>query len=257
VPHRREATADEIKRVATAYGVRFPVVQGGWFDSGVRDTIPRTIVFGHTGVCVNEGAAARADAKVRQAVGAALVGDVAEPTRPIAAVADMLQKGGPPADALRKLNTLKNDPDPKTAAAAKAIVGRILAVAEKRLADAKATAAEEPVAAYDAAQRTAARWKGFPIGTQAAELAAKWKQEKAVAAELKVRPQLETVRKLDAEITARVGTAQVGPLELKRTFGSELKKIGTTVAQMRKAAADAPATKEAEEIAKKYGVAAK
>lgn len=249
--HSQNVEADEVRAVAGRLGMRFPVIQGA---SGADvTTIPHSLLFDHTGQCVFNGKPAELETKLRPTVGAALLADVTDPPKSVAAVADLLKKGGSPVDALKKLNTLKNDSDKKVAAAAQAIVTKITSIAQARLDEAKGQVKDDPIAAYDAAWVTAVRWKGLPLGTQATEIVNKVKTDKLVVAELKARPALDGLKKLDTALSATMkDDAEAKTAEFKKAHAAQLKQMTQAYQAMVKSNPDTPSAKSAEVIAKKY-----
>jgi hypothetical protein len=256
--HAQNVGADDLKAACRALGVRFPVVQGGAVGGDGGGGIPHCYLFDHAGACVYEGHPDKVEGKLRPAIGAALTAGISDPPKSIATVADALKKGGSPIDALKKLNALKGDSDKKVSEPAKAIIGKITEVAQKRLDEAKAAAKDDPIAAYDLAALTLTRWKGLSLGMQANELVGKLKQEKVVVAELKARPTLETLRKLDTLVSARLkDDTDLKSAEFKKAFAPQLKQMTQAYNTLVKVHPDAPATKAAEEFAKKYDLKAK
>ena len=256
--HAQNADADELKAKCQALGVRFPVVQGGSIGGEGGGGIPHCYLFDHTGACVCDGSPDKVEAKLRPAIGASLIADVTDPPKSIATIADALKKGGSPVDAMKKLNNLKNDSDKKIAEPAKAIIGKITEVAQKRLDKAKESVKSDPVGAYDLAFLTATRWKGLPLGTQANEVVSKLKMDKTVTAELKARPTLETLKKLDTFIAAKVpDDTDLKSAEFKKAYVSQLKQMTQAYQTLMKSYSDTPAAKTAEDIAKKYDLKTK
>lgn len=251
--HVQKASQDDVKAKCRGLGIRFPVTAGGSVDGNKSGGIPHCFLFDHEGKLAFDGHPKDVEAKLRDAVAERLVGDSSEePTKAIATALAAFRKGGTPLDLLKKMNTLSNDGEPKTAKAAKAISAKLQSGAQARLDDAKAQATDDPIAAYDSAVTVAARWKGTNLGRGATDLVEKLKGNKLVAGELKARPTLDKLRTLDEAMTKAAvvrGDLEPGTPEFKKAFAKELKQVETTVATMKKSFPDAPATKQAEEIA--------
>jgi hypothetical protein len=97
--------------------------------------------------------------------------------------------------------------------------------------------------------------KGMTLGTKAGQAAAKLKADKGVQAELKVRPTLAQLAKLEASVTqaAAASKTEVGSAAFKKTYAAQIKQAASLYQQMVKAAPDAKATKDAAEIAERLG----
>jgi hypothetical protein len=255
-PHRQKATNEQLKAKAQALGIRFSVTETGDLPGRETKGIPSVVLFDHTGKVIYEGGPDGSEAKMRAAVGAALVetAEIGTPEKALTAVVDGLKKGQLPLASVTKLQNFARGSDAATAAQAKKLVDAILASAQKRLDGASELAKDEPLAAYESVQRIATNFKATPLGPKAAELAGKLKANKAVQAELKAKPSLEQIKKLDALITAKAGKLDLTSPEVKKAFAAQLKQMGNVLQQMKKAYADTHATAEAEEIAAKYDI---
>lgn len=254
--HSQNVEVSEVKAMSQRLGMRFPVVQSS--NAAGDGTIPYSLLFDHTGRNVYAGKPAGVEEKLRPAIAAAFMADVSDPPKPIATVADTFKKGGSAIDALKKLNTLKNDSDKKVSEAAKSIVSKMTAVAQSRLDAAREEMETDPVAAYDAATFTAARWKGLPLGAVATDIVNKTKSNKVVVAELKARPTLETLAKIDAALSAAMkDDSEAQSAEFKKKHTSQIKQMTQAYQTITKASSDTPAAKSADVIAKKYDLKAK
>jgi hypothetical protein len=253
-PHCQNVGREEVKATAARLGIRFQVPDNVSIPNGERGAIPHLFVFDHDGKCLFEGHPNKAEAAVRQAVGGSLVAAAKLGTvpKPLAAVVDGLKKGQSPRALLPKLLSLKSSGEKDTAEAAKALADAVLGFAQKRLDDAVAAG---PIDGYDTATRLAVTMKGTPVGTKATQTAAKLKTDKAVADELKVRPQLEKLRALAAALETAAGNAKLVPNTeaYKKAYAAQLKQADALYKQMQKTAPDAPATHEAGEIMDRIG----
>jgi hypothetical protein len=253
--HVQNASDADVKARAKSLGMRFTVTDGGTISGVKADGIPHCVLFDHTGKMVFEGHPKDAEGKVREAFADMLAVETGgKPSKPVTTALDGFKKGGTAAELLKKLGAVRDGGDPTPAKEAKAIIARLQSGAQTRIDTAKRDMKDEPIAAYDSAVQVVARWKGSPVGKEAAELVAKLKDDKAVAAELKARPTLEKIKATETAILAAAKDKEPGSAEFKKAFGPPLKQLEQQVANLKKAYPDAPATAEAEEIAKRLGV---
>jgi hypothetical protein len=254
-PHRQKATDDEVRSVARARGINYTVTTGH-VAGGKGTGIPHSFIFDANGKCVFEGHPAEAEKALRATFGAALVAKADRSSFPklVAAQADALKAGKPPAGVLTKLQPLTRAPDAETAAAAKALADVLTAPAKAALAAAKAQRADDPLAAYDRVQRLTVTFKGTPVGADAVKFFAELKADRAVTAELKARPLLEKVRALDQVLGKVLGEKEAPDDAFRKATGPQLKQLKDVIGQMKRAVPDARATKDAVVLAEKYGV---
>jgi thiol-disulfide isomerase/thioredoxin len=260
--HAQDGMDEQVKRTALSRGVNFPIVKNASVEGGNDFSgIPHCMLFDHSGKCLYRGDPQSVETKLRLALGAALAdtGSKADLAPPVAALAASLRKGTAPARVLRQAVALLKSSSKTTAGDARILVGRLTAAAQTRLDEANRVVESEPLRAYDLAVAVAGTFKGAPVSTEAAALAAKLKGDKAVAVELKARPALESIRKLDQVLGARALAARVdttNPDFLKANRAS-INQLRTRLTQIKKTAPDAKATAEAATIAEKYGVTVK
>lgn len=253
--HVQSATEEQVKAKTKALGMKFPVTKGGSITGMKVEGIPHCAVFDHTGKLVYEGHTNKAEPKLREAFANMLAADAGEtPTKGVAGVLDLFKKGGSAADLVKKLTTLKDDADGSTAKQSKAISAKLQSGAQARFDEAKANMKDDPIAAYDAAVQTAARWKGTTLGKSAGEVVEKLKSDRTVWNEMKARPTLEKVRAAEAAITKAAKGQEPDTPEFKKAFAPQLKQLDTLLKGLKKQYPDAPATAEAEEIAGRLGV---
>lgn len=248
--HVQSATDEQVKAKTKALGMKFPVTNGGSITGMKVEGIPHCAVFDHTGKLVYEGHTNKVEPKLREAFANMLAADAGEtPTKGVTGVLDLFKKGGSAADLVRKLTTLKDDADGNTAKQSKAISAKLQSGAQARFDEAKANMKDDPIAAYDAAVQTAARWKGTTLGKSAGEVVEKLKNDRPVWNEMKARPTLEKIRAAEAAITKAAKGQEPDTPEFKKAFAPQLKQLDTLMKGLKKQYPDAPATAEAEEIA--------
>ncbi|MFM8326912.1 MAG: hypothetical protein ACKN9U_18790, partial [Pirellulaceae bacterium] len=123
---------------------------------------------------------------------------------------------------------------------------------KQKLDDAAAQVKDDPLAAYDAVQRIATKYKSTPIAAKANEVVTTLKADKTVQAELKARPLLDQVRKIDGQLAPKAEKQDPKSAEFKKAFAGPLRQMANAMQQLKRLAPEARATKEAEEIASKY-----
>jgi thiol-disulfide isomerase/thioredoxin len=257
--HAQNGTDEQVKGTALARGVNFPIVKHASVEGGNDFRgIPHCMLFDHTGKCLYRGQPEGAAGTLRLALGAALAdtGSKTDLSAPVAALAASLRKGTSPARVLRQAVPLLKSPTKTTASDALVLVSRLTATGQSKLDEANKMAEAEPLLAYDLAVAVAGIYKGTPLSTDAAALAGKLKNDKTVAVELKARPALEAILKLDQvlskrAVAAKVETTNEAFLKANRTSINQLRQRLT---QIKKTAPDARATAVATTIAEKYGV---
>lgn len=256
--HVQSATDDEIRRTAESLGIRFAVTKGGSVP-GSKGSIPQCFLFDPAGECVYEGHPNEVEPKLRSAVGRALVdaAGLSDPARPLKSVVEALQAGTqPPLTALQKLMPLRSTAGP-AGEQAKALVEKILENGQRSLDNAKSKSASEPVAAYDIAQRLVAGFKGTPVSAKASELIVKLRTDKAVIAELRARPLLAMVKKIDDALADGTKEADRKSPEFKKINAEQLRRMKSTIQQLKRAYGETPAARAALAIAEKYDLAGK
>jgi hypothetical protein len=255
--HVQKATPEEIRAKARPSGVNFAVVSGGSVEGG-RDYkgIPHCMLFDHTGKCLYRGSPSSVEAQLRAAVGSAAVARTGKTAfgRALAPLADALKKGQPPAAVLQRAVPLQRSGDAAAAEEAKLLVKALTESGQRQVEEAGRLMKDEPVTAYEQLRRAATAFKGTPVAAKAEAMLAELKNDKAVAAEVKARPSLESIKRLDAQISAKAGGADPKSAEFQRAFALPLSQMRGVLQQMKKSYPDAKATQEAVAIAERYGV---
>src|SRR5262249_10353582 len=100
-------------------------------------------------------------------------------------------------------------------------------------------------------------FKGTPLADKANQHLTKLKNNKVVMAEVKARPTLENIKKLDTALAPKAAGVDPKGTDFHRAYAAPLRQMRTSLQQMKRSWPDAQATKEAAEIAEKYGVTAK
>jgi hypothetical protein len=257
--HSQNATNEEIKSVARSRGVNFTVTEGTSVQGGNDSKgIPHVIVFDHTGKCAYRGPPSGAETHIRQALAKAVASRVeGKPTKSVNSLLESLKKGQPPAAILQKAVSLSKGSDKESAEQAKQLVAGMTEPADRLISEIEKMRSSDPVDTYLRANRFSTDLKGTPAGTKAAEITAELKKDKTVVQEVKARPALDNVRHIDEGLQEKLGKDDPKGKEFHKAEAGPLKQLQTAVKNMKKSWPDAPSTKEAVEIAEKYGLAVK
>jgi hypothetical protein len=259
-PHVQKATDDAIKAKAQECHVSFSVPKGGSVQGADFNAIPHCFLFGHDGKCLHEGHPKDVEAKLRIAVGKALVekaGLASGAAAGVTPLVDSLKRGQSPTAVLQKALPLQRSTNPDTADQAKKLVAALTEVGQRRVDEAAALAESEPLVAFDRLTRSASVFKGTPVADKANQHLTRLKNNREVMAEAKARPALEGIKKLDTALAPKAAEIDPKGADFHRAFVVPLRQMRTTLQQMKRNWPDAKATKEAAEIAEKYGVTVK
>ena len=255
-PHVQKAESEAVAAKSKALRINFTVTASGFLQGGPTTiSMPHSFVFDHTGRKIYEGSPdAKGLSKIRLAVGQALVDRTGKETfsKAVQPLIDALKKGTSPAGILQRAIVLQ-----KTDADAKLLVEAMTRDGKTQLEDAADDS--DKVAVYNLASRLSTTYKGTPVGAKAADLFAKLKADKGVQMELKARPKLEAIQKIDASIEKAATDKSIKEFdptskETQKTFANQIRQIKTAVTEMRTSMAAANATAEAMAIAEKYGI---
>lgn len=257
--HLTGTQAMEVRQAAESRNVTFAVTEGRWINGGLINDFkdfPLCVVFDPQGRCIFRGAPFDAEAKVRAAIGAALVDGTGLTSFPknVATHAEALRAGKSPSQVLPQLITQSRSSDDETAAAAKKLVAAIVAGGQRALDDAEPLARQDPVAAMLKIERLPLVYKGTPVATGATKMLGKLKREKAVTTELRARPTLVIVRSIDLELSSRPGGFDPKLKEFRQENAREIQQLRDAIVVMKKSWPTALATAEALRTADRYGL---
>jgi hypothetical protein len=260
-PHVQNATPEEVRAKALANGVSFTVVaSGGVQDGNDFSGIPHCMLFDHTGKCLYRGSPSSVEARLRAAVGAALVERTgkSEFSKALLPLVTALRRGQAPQAVLPKVLPLQQSRDARTAAEAKLLVGQLVEGGRRRVDEAAGLLKDDPVTAYDQVRRVAATFKGTSVADEARKMLTDLEKDKAVMAEVRARPSLEAIKKMGDQLSAAAGK-DVDPkgAAFQRAFAPTLRQMRSKLQSMKRSWPEAKATREAAEIAEKYGVVVK
>jgi hypothetical protein len=219
---------------------------------------PQMLVFNPQGNPLYLGSAFAAEEVLRKAVGTQIIENLNRMSipAPLQPIVDAFKAGKPPVSLLPKLIPFATATDADVADIAKALIGTITARAKEQVAEAEKLSATEPVTAFLSAEIIAERYKGTIAGNKAADLVRKLKTDKAVLVELRARPSLLAIRKLDVELSGKPGSFDPTLEKFRCDHSALLAKLNEAVNQLRKQYAATKAAQEAGRIADKYAVLA-
>jgi hypothetical protein len=257
--HLTPATRPDVMGVAKSRQLRLPLYEAPARAGEVVDTpkdFPVALVYDHDANCIYKGSALDAETPARQAVAAYLISKsfVDKPKGDLAPVFEALRSGKPAMPLLTKLKALTRSNDSDVKEQAQSLLDVIAEGPRRSLEQATGMAESSPLEAFLKVERLAATWKDTPPGPEASALLAKLKQNKTVSAELKARPDLAKVKKIDADLMTRTGSFNPDTPDFQTKNAATLKQLGDVIQQMKKAHPNAKATEEALEIAARYGI---
>ena len=252
-PTRPKAEMD--RRGVTFTAVASALVAERKKEGLVSPPVAHALVFDQSGACVFRGNGHDAAAHARLAVARKLFAELPKPkAKEFGRVADALANGEPFADVLAATTPLLASTDPELAAAAKAVQSAILAPVAEALTAAQKLRKADPLAAFLAAEKIAAAYKGTPPAAKALELVGELKGETAVANELKARKLFEPVAKLDQTLSGLPGSFEPTAGKFQIENAAAIQNLRTAVEKLKKQYPSARVTAEAERVAAVYGV---
>lgn len=257
-PHAQEGSPHQIKSKVTAYSMAFSVYGAGTLkEENSFKFIPHTVLFDHTGQCLYRGKPTEVEARLRMAVGKALVArtGLKQFSKSIQPYAEALAAGQSPYLVLAKLLPLQKSTDKATADQAKLFVSKMTEDAYHVVERANENWQAAPMEIYDQLNRVTVYFKGTPIAAKASQALAKLKAEKEVQLELKARPSLAQIKQLDALLSSQIkGDVLPTAQEFRAAYGQQMLQMKNILNQMKKSWPTAKATEQATEIVMYYGI---
>jgi hypothetical protein len=250
------AEPDSVKKMARQREVTFPIVADARFQTTETFALPHSVLFDHAGKCVFRGAPLDAEPYVRIAVGKAILGKIGKESFAKAArpVTDLLETGSAMPAVFTKLAEQMRTATGDAADELKQLQGVLTAGGQKVLGGATAKAKDDPVGAYFEAERLPAAYRGTPVEKAANQLLLKLRGTPKVEAEVRARPPLEAIKKLDAQLSGRDFSFNPQLPDFRANNAPLLKQLGDAVEKMKKAYPNMRATEEATKIADRWGV---
>lgn len=253
--HDDSAKAGEIKSKSRSLNLPFTVTRGGSLDDRKAGALPHCILFDQHGKTIGRGTPAEMERRVYPAVVSALFEKTGVGNLPpqLSTIVESVRKGQSPASALQKLQPLTQSRDGVLAAKAKSLIAAMAGAANARMEIIEELAAEDPVAGYSAAQRFATTFKGTDAAKKADAIMGRLGGGRDAQIELKARAVLDRILKIDEQLSPRAEKTNPESPEFQRRFASQLKQLRSLLKSMQESYPDAPATREAAEIGRKYG----
>jgi hypothetical protein len=255
--HAQNATPDKIRTTALSRGANFTIVENANLKGGNDFSgIPHVVLFDHTGKCVYRGSPDAAEAMVPKLLAAAPA-PVLEGRKltKLTQEATQLKKESNFPTVLQAVKAKTSSKDTATAEEANYVVEKIGALAKKQFDQAKAQKEAAPHTALALLQNVANHFKGTDAGKEAAEEVASLKKDKDFQNEVKVGPMLEDLRKLEGQLQQpSSGLVDTKSKEFQALNAAALGKMNGLIRQMKKAAPEAKATKEAIQLGEQYGL---
>jgi len=218
---------------------------------------PQSLIFTPEGECVFRGSIYDAVTHARAAVGRKLVEELIgddDPPPALMPAVTALTSGDSFLTAIPKLTGPASSSDPEITAMAKKLYAAILEPGETRLAAARAQSKTEPLQAFIEAEKLTASYKGTPLASKALSLANGLRNQRSVAHEIAARKSLEQIRKLDGFLSTQQGGFEPRDPAFQFRNAATLRQLQGLIQEMRKKYPDAPATQQALEIAREYGL---
>ena len=248
--------AEELRKIARSRDFQIPLVADAEFPSPERFILPHSAVFDHTGQCIFRGAPLDAEMYVRIAVGKAVLARAGkEPTGTGArAVADLLNVGSPMPQVFTKLAEQLRRASGESADELKQLQSVLTETAKKKLDGATARSKEDPISAFFDAEQVRAAYRNTSLEKPANDLMLKLRGTPKVENEMRARPSLEAIKKLDTQLSGRDMSFNPKALDFREENALLLKQLSDAIEKMRKAYPNMRATEEAVKIAERWSV---
>jgi hypothetical protein len=195
-----------------------------------------------------------AESAVRRAVGNAVTENLDDAPKGVAAVVEALRAGKAPASQYGRLTTLSKSKDEEVAKPAGALLTRLTEHGAKTLEETEAKMKDEPYDSYVTLEHLAAAYKASPVGSKAARDMASLKSNKTVAKELKARPTVEKLQKIESELAAKLGPYSPASPGFRQENAILLRQLGLTIRQMQQTYPNTRAAEQAVRIGGRFGV---
>ncbi|HJZ91195.1 MAG TPA: hypothetical protein VKE40_10000, partial [Gemmataceae bacterium] len=258
------AETDGAPKAATEKLVRqralsFPIVDDAEIGIARSFSLPHALLFDHTGRCVFRGSLLDAEPYVRIAVGKAVLARVGKESFGKAAqpVVELLEKGSPMLHVFAKLGEQSRATGKDAADELKELQAALTDGGKKALDAAVERAKDDPVGAFFDTERLPVAYRGTPLEKPAFDFVNKLKGNLKVGAELRARPSLEAIKKIDTQLSGRDLSFNPRLPEFKENNSVLLKQLEDAVEKMRKAYPTARATDDAVRIAERWEVKVK
>src|SRR5262245_12005610 len=253
------APAEVAQKLARQRALSLPVVDD--VEIGVAGTfaLPHALLYDHTGRCVFRGTLLDAEPYVRTAVGKAVLARVGKESfaKPAQPVVDLLEQGSPMPQVFAKLAEQLRATGKDAADELKELQTAMTDGGRKVLDAAAERAKDDPVGAFFDAERLPTAYRGTPLEKPAFDFVNKLKGNPKVGSELRARPSLEAIKKIDTQLSGRDLGFNPRLPEFRENNSILLKQLEDAVEKIRKAYPTARATEDAIRIAERWEVKVK
>jgi hypothetical protein len=216
--------------------------------------LPHSILFDHRSKCVFRGTTFDLEPHLRMTIGKSLVAqlDQKEFNKSVVPIIAMLEKGQSPSTVLQSALPLASSSDAAVSEDAKRVARLLLEGGKKTIEEAEAFMKEKPVDAFVMLEPLPLEYKMTSVATRSTELLAKLRSDKAVIAELRARPTLEQIRKLDTALSGQAGSFDPTSPKFQMDHAETIKQIKKELEKIKKLWPAAHATQEATQIVDQY-----
>jgi len=247
--------ASDMKKELSFREVPFPAVQSLMLrdredpNRFVGQRPSHTLVFDADGQCVFRGSGHDAAPFARAALGRKLAASLPKETndKNLLAACELMVTGRPILEVLPKLTPLLTSKEQGTPSKARDLIAVLTAPGQKALDEAKALVKDDKVGAYLLLEPLVATYRGTAVGDKIAAAASGLKETTAVTAELRARPALEPIVKLEASLRAQPGGFDPSNPRFRQANSAAIAQLKTAAEQLQKKHAN---TRTAERAAK-------
>jgi hypothetical protein len=240
--------------------IRYPVTDGPWVensDVGDYKKFPICYVYAPDGTPLFRGGPFEAEGAMRSAIGASLIAKTAiadDPPAVLIPIVESIKNGKPPTTAFAKLTPLLKSKDEEVSLLSKSLLDVLTEAGQKALVEIEPTMKDDPLEAFLRFERLATGYKDTPVGAKANTHIAKLKTYKVVAIELKARPSLATVKKIESELASKKGALDPRHPYFRQDNALLLRQLEAAIAQMKRQYPDTRATEQAVAAGERYAV---
>jgi hypothetical protein len=258
---REAATAGQLKSAAQTRGIRFPVYLSAK-SPGANDcrSLPHCVVFDSEGTCVFRGTPFEAETVIRATLNKSILADVKKESYlpVIAPVVKQMEAGEPTPAMMKKLVQINQTGGGAVVDESKAVLEQFVRYGREQIKEAEGQLKTDPVAAYLSLDRIATVFKGTSLASKATQhIDGNLRSNKSVLAEMRAKPTMESIRKLDVTLTGRPGSFDPSLPRFQSENGASLSQLKEQVEKVKKQAPGTKALEEALLIAEKYQVTIK
>ena len=254
--HVQKGTTEEIRATAQSRGANFSVQSQARVTNGDDFSgIPHCMLFDHQGKCLFRGHPDDVELLLRKAVGEAPPAVLAgKKLVKLSSFVSLLKKEEKYGQVLKQAQEKVSAADATTAEEGKYVVEKLTGLAKKQLDEADDKKETQPLVTWKLVNQVANNFKGTSQGKEAAAKVSALRGDKAFQAELKAFQALEQMKALKAQLRTPNGDPPPDSPAYRALNGNVLRQMTNVLRDMKKAAPESKATKEALEIAQSAGL---